>query len=539
MGETLIGKINLSNLTNSLNTSLLSRRTILGKVEVGIAVFSPPKYIYRGLPIDNLSTSRVTFTKTPTVVLEPALNNASKINKSFSIIEAINLSTFYEHYGAGRTIKTFTLLPSEETEITISSYKDSTETLTSSQTIFDSFTEESSKEFENTVEQEQSNASQYENTKEAHVEASAGYSGFGASVSISAGASTSETTARQEMARSVMNFVEKHAAKASSQRDVEINTSSERKVEAGSSKTVTRKLVNINKSRTLNFTFRQMNQEFISILHLVDLRISFVGSREGTYEEEDISKLREFVSTYVKETFVETVVNRIYKKMQYVEDYKEGRREVLTKKTLDETTGKWIKEGGVVVKKSDLDEMQHINPPLTFPSESGESGTNGPSSFISFDKDLKSNLVLGSGLNQRSFGPVKGVILSYGSNVVRTDGILTEAIIGKGEGLDRYNNDLQQSDITEREAETGIKSARKDLLLLKKDVLGKCSTISFGVFFSHVCITATIQLLYAETTSRWNNWMISLSVSIIILLLIFEYYTTRSEKSDGKIEEDR
>src|SRR3712207_8730267 len=38
----------------------------------------------------------------------------------------------------------------------------------------------------------------------------------------------------------------------------------------------------INVSRTLNFVFRQMNQEFITVLHLVDVRVAFFKDRKST-----------------------------------------------------------------------------------------------------------------------------------------------------------------------------------------------------------------------------------------------------------------
>ena len=46
-----------------------------------------------------------------------------------------------------------------------------------------------------------------------------------------------------------------------------------------------REIENINVGRTLNFVFRQMNQEFITILHLVDVRVAyFNGDPDYTRE---------------------------------------------------------------------------------------------------------------------------------------------------------------------------------------------------------------------------------------------------------------
>jgi hypothetical protein len=66
----------------------------------------------------------------------------------------------------------------------------------------------------------------------------------------------------------------KHAAQASAKRDVQVNNDYTSKVETGEETSIEREIQNINVGRTLNFAFRQMNQEFVSILHLVDVRLA-------------------------------------------------------------------------------------------------------------------------------------------------------------------------------------------------------------------------------------------------------------------------
>jgi hypothetical protein len=76
--------------------------------------------------------------------------------------------------------------------------------------------------------------------------------------------------------KNVSSALQKHAATASAKRDVQVNTSYEEKEETGEETSIEREIANVNLSRTLNFVFRQMNQEFISILHLVNVRVGFV-----------------------------------------------------------------------------------------------------------------------------------------------------------------------------------------------------------------------------------------------------------------------
>lgn len=59
-------------------------------------------------------------------------------------------------YGAGRTIKTFSLLPGERTQIRVNTYNRSTESLRRATSIVDSTSDETESEFERTLLAEQS-----------------------------------------------------------------------------------------------------------------------------------------------------------------------------------------------------------------------------------------------------------------------------------------------------------------------------------------------------------------------------------------------
>ncbi len=104
--------------------------------------------------------------------------------------------------------------------------------------------------------------------------------------------SSNETTgewgtrsAREDFAKTVSNALFKHSARASSKRDVEINTSSEQSStsvsEQGSEQTIERQIENVNVRRTLNLVFRQIVQEYISVLHLTDVKIALNDESPG------------------------------------------------------------------------------------------------------------------------------------------------------------------------------------------------------------------------------------------------------------------
>jgi len=444
--EKLIGEANLKftkDAVSSRNVAQFGSIKVLNEaLDVGVAYFAPQNYEYKGVKFAT-SSSEVELKNLPSI--STSTDTFTTGRKNFSIVELINLSSFYGTYGAGRTINTFTLLPGEETTMSIRSYKDSITKSMEASTIFDSFTNESADELEKSIEEEQSNAKQYEQSREVHAEVRGSYSGMGASVSASVGASASDSAARQEMAQSVMSAVSKHASEASSKRDVEINTTSESEVSDGTEESVVRNLKNINSGKTLNFVFRQMNQEYISVLHLVGLRVAYIGGGNGTYVEEDVSNLESFVQGFVKKKHVEKVVNRLYRKLQFVTDYNENIREVLTKKTLDFSTMGTI----------------------TFPHDPDVE--DAPTSYIAFDKNIKS--VLSRSVKDGFKIEVPGVILAYDTNVLRTEGIVAEAILGKGDALDTYGKALQEEDIKKQNVDSRVQDAKVDLLYLQKHIL--------------------------------------------------------------------
>jgi hypothetical protein len=191
------------------------------------------------------------------------------------LIETYRLSSFLGSYGAGQVAKTFTLLPGEKTRISVKTFTKTEQQRKSASSILDSSTEESADEFEPSLQEETSNTDACQETFEYHAEAEANASwGFG-SAKVSGGVKGGTNAAREEFAKNVSNSVNKHAAKASAKRDIQINTSYEVKEETGEETSIEREIENINLSRSLNFVFRQMNQEFISPLHLVDVRVAF------------------------------------------------------------------------------------------------------------------------------------------------------------------------------------------------------------------------------------------------------------------------
>jgi len=364
------------------------------------------------------------------------------------LVETYRLSSYLGTYGAGRTIKTFSLLPGEKTKISIKTYLKKETDAKDASSILDSFTQESSDDFEKSIQAEQSDTQKYSENFKYHAEASAECSwGFG-SAKVSGGVKGGSNSAREEFAKNVSNATAKHAAKASAKRDIQINTSFEVKKQTGEETDVEREIQNINVSRTLNFVFRQMNQEFITLLHLVDVRVAFFNGfaesrREVALPELD-SLLEEFIvngpstdPNYKGKTKCQEVRGKVIEQLENIFDYKDRQHIFVEEKPFKDINGKEIPGTAYLRVKKD---------------------------YTSTYKDDATGTEI----------PVPGIILSAKKYTLRTDGVIVDAILGQGDALDVYSHGLQDEAVRNHELNnTLLESTIEKNQLAMKIVQGK------------------------------------------------------------------
>lgn len=328
------------------------------------------------------------------------------------LIEKYKLSSYLGSYGAGRIVKTLSLLPGESTRISIKTYRKSEREAKDSSSILDSFTQESSDDFETSVLSESSEkTSQEEHFKyraEAQGEATWGWGKATASAGIEGGSAS----AREEFAKNVSSSTEKHASKASAKRDVQVNTSTEVRESEGEETSIERTVENINVSRTLNFIFRQMNQEFVSVLHLVDVRVGFFNGSDEVRTEVPLSQIDRLLNQFVQPEHQAAI-----------------RKEITTH------LGLIYDETGSLVSESDPPFIEEVDSPA--------------GSYLRINRNHSHVIKLGDSDNSREIS-VRGVVTNVTRSVLRTDGIIVEAILGQAEALDRYSQGLQETAIEEK-----------------------------------------------------------------------------------------
>lgn len=325
------------------------------------------------------------------------------------LIEIYRLSSFLGSYGAGRVLKTFSLLPGEKTKISVKTYTRKTEDAKAASSILDSFTQESADDFERSMTAEQSDKQSESENFEYHAEAEASASwGFG-SAKVSGGVKGGTSSQREEFAKNVSNASQKHTAKASAKRDVQINTSTEVKEETGEETAIERVIENVNLSRTLNFVFRQMNQQFITILQLADVRVAFFNGLSGSAKEVALPQIDELLDQYIQPANKAEVRDSILNQVRTVRDYNGQEHPFID--TVD---------------------------------------LGGGDTYIRVRKDLEFTYT--EPITQQSIA-FTGVPLAVDKYTMRTDGVIVESMLGQASSLDSYAEQLQQMEVRKRGAE--------------------------------------------------------------------------------------
>jgi hypothetical protein len=349
-------------------------------------------------------------------LFEPRLWLYSKL----MIVESLRLTSFLGNYGSGRVVRTMSLLPGESTTISVRSY--STDTTTTSQTssIFDSVDDSSSNEFNQSVSDEQTDQASTKDSLNWQVGATANASWGWGSASIQTGVQSSASSAREDASKILNTAAQKHAASRSAKRNIQINAETQHEATAGEDQTITRTIKNINLSRTLNFVFRQMNQEFLTVQHLVDVRIAYVatflrlsdGQPYWIYQEATLPKMYDLINRVVQSPYVNDVYQTIVTVLQAIPDFQATTHSVIE---------------------------------TVIPRDSN--GNPNGATYIRFNKTLRQAWTDGVSTTPT----VEGIVINGTKNILRTDGVMVDSQLGQNPALDAYSDGLQQAALLEKQ----------------------------------------------------------------------------------------
>lgn len=403
-----------------------------------------PDTIARDVLDNNIPLVYTGFSGVPSYESVPA---PTSIEPRLMLVERYRISTYLGDYGAGRTLKTFSLLPGEETTISIRTYRHRSDQRKRAESILESKSRSAARSFEQEIEREQWDKESYQQSKSftktsqhstsggVNAGVNLGFVKFGANVehssSRSASVSKSSNVARSSFSRSAMNAVSESSSKASSHREVEVNTSQETTEETGYEKTTERSIENVNLSRTLNFVFRQLNQEFITVFHLEDVRVAYTSGAVSTtpsgqgidgleYREVPLWKLDELLADVIVEEHRGTVRDLIDQELRSVVDHDGDAHSIVEEEEIEDTNGQVVD----TYLQIDAGTHEYTDPRVAPGAEADQQPIRVP-----------------------------GVILDVDRNRMRTDGVIVEALLGKGEALDDYMAGIQHAELAEQRLE--------------------------------------------------------------------------------------
>ena len=379
----------------------------------------------------------------------------------FVVIEEYRTCSYLGDYGAGRTVRTFSLLPGERTTISVRTYKDRTSTKQFSQNVIDSYSETSASELEKLMGEEKgiitgSSSSSYGESSSSNWSESSSWGqetvnsteqdgwGFNGSMSINAGIfgfnfgggknhSSSETTSstsgfsmgqgsgnsstdgysstgmRQDNVNTIARSMDKHVNISNAYRQVDVNTSTVDSVTEGYEEVTVRELVNYNKSRVLNFVFRQLLQEYITVTYLASIRIGFCNGYPETIRVVNLENLENMLIDLVQPANIDDVRRTLLRPYCAVLNYQDEVKQFVEERTID--------YGDCLGDTSDVETMWRVKKDLADTFEEGAVKVT-----------------------------VKGVILNVGKQTLKTSSLVADSLLGQGEALDCYNQKLQDAD---------------------------------------------------------------------------------------------
>lgn len=394
-----------------------------------------------------------------------------------TIVEHYRVCSFLGDYGAGRVLKTFSLLPGESTTISVRSYKDQTSSyVKSSTTDTNEYTSTYYAQDENSVSTLAENALEgYSNHAasqlQSHIEsmnqsqtggvtssttsvsgsagggAQAGFNLFGlfsaqvgGGFQVSGSNTTTQNGYRNDLVSNLNSAISASANESSSYRDVQVNSTTGNSqnnsqggagggstsmtvsqeesmlIKAGEESSTIRHIQNINYSRVLNFVFRQMLQEYIVLTWLDDVTIQFTTGNPGQHRSVRLSMLESFL-------------------LEIIPDATE--RDEVRKAILLQLCNVTNYQGTVTPFAEEVAEtFTDCVDGLTIPA-------------INYwrKRATLTDTYTSGGLAIT----VPGVILSVASHILRTDSVIVDAVLGQGEALDCYNIRLQEAAATAQE----------------------------------------------------------------------------------------
>ena len=340
-------------------------------------------------------------------------------------------------YGAGKTVGTFSLLPDEETEITIRTFKKTELEQSQSSSVVDSLNSESENSFQSELNRDTKTESVEESSVERVLNRKAGINAtinlplkrgnINVTGEIESNIKRNLSTSLTENVQVLDKALRNQSTKVSSKREVTVNTNEKYSVTEEYENKVIRKLKNVNMGRTLNFVFRQLVQQYVVVHHLTNVKFAFWNGY--VYEEASIETLRELLDKYVLDGFVNDIYAGLTSSYIGLKDYQAKQRNLFE-----------VKESGKLGLNMDYRGEYHAR-------NAEEVETALELKKPSLDEELP---VI----------RVQGIILKTQKLMMPTDSVIVDCVLGRGEGLDPYALAMQLQEQREATLKNDVQEER-------------------------------------------------------------------------------
>ena len=215
------------------------------------------------------------------------------------LVMKMRMASYLGDYGAGQTLSTFSLLPGEKTVIEIRDYRHDETTQSSSQSVLDSYSESAMEDLQTTIEASTAidvqSSDTDTNSMSAHAGGNAGINlgivKLGGDAGGEASSVNTSTEAVSQQVSTLNNAVDHHVQTADTQRQIQINTDVTSTAISETETTTTRTLENMNRSRVLNFVFRQLLQEYYTLTYLNDVSLIYSNGYDTSIKTGTLSSM--------------------------------------------------------------------------------------------------------------------------------------------------------------------------------------------------------------------------------------------------------
>lgn len=363
------------------------------------------------------------------------------------VIEEYTTQSYLGNYGAGRVMKTFSLFPGERTTISVRTYKDRVTTRETSQNVLDSFSEASATALDTLMQEEQGDISSTSSTsggsgtsfttstdtrnsqKSFGISGSlnlgflsigGGYGKSSGDVSTSSGGMSStydynNTASRLSNVNTLSSALNKHVQESNAARQLEVNTSTSDSTRTGEEQVTVRELQNVNLNGVLNLTFRNLLQEYTVITYLSNLKFAYTNGYPESYTVVDLLNLPNMLKDIIDDTIpgnIDNVLCKLLSPYCAVLNYEDNIKAFVEKFVIS---------------------YQDCGLGITGCSPADET-------IYRIKKDLEDTY--SDGVVDIT---VKGVILKVQKQTLQTSSLIADALLGRGDALDCFNQNAQNA----------------------------------------------------------------------------------------------